>query len=127
MENKHWEIFFHGIDFPLDEEVSSDIFLGLLQTRFSLFFNRVDGTIIPEQENAADSFLARLMLSAQIVEWIGRRNIEVATAEDGREQRAAVSQQSILIDSTKKGEYDVNVDYYLFEDAQELQTLKVSI
>lgn len=127
MENKHWDVFFYGETLDPIEEIETDLLAGFLQPKGSMYFARQDGTLLAEGENHPQSFIQEIMFAADILEYIGRRNLDVATANDGREQRVAASQQTISIDIPERGHYDAEVRYIPFFSAVELKALKVSI
>ena len=117
--------FFYGEkQNPLAIENESDIYWGLIQKKRSLFYNRQDGTGIPDKLNYPNSLTLLVGTRYDVVNWAALRNTRVSTKEPDR--RVAISQDTVnIVQNNIKGEMDVNVSYIPFADFE--QPAKVSL
>lgn len=124
-----WDYFWYSDKVPLADEVAQDLRRGIIQPRGTMFFYRMDGTILYSKENAPlDSLNQQVETRYDIVDYIGRRNLEVDFgANNGRDQRAASSQSVITFDKIDRGAYEVRVLYFLFADLQSIRDLTVKV
>lgn len=128
MDEVDWDYFWYAGQIGIIDEVREDLKMGIMQPRGSLYFNRMDGTILYLKENAPGTINHEIETRFSIVDWVGRRNIEVDDGEEsGIDQRAVVSQSSITFDRIDRQSYDVSVYYYLFSDITQFQKMTVQI
>jgi len=100
-----WDVFFYYGDDP-KETTKQDIYVGVLQPRNAMFFNRSYGADVSNFENR--SGLAKIIeMRYNIADFIARRNLDVPD-----KIKAYASQNEILVENVGRGQIDVIVNYY---------------
>jgi hypothetical protein len=117
---------FYG-DGELLDEIQSDILIGLTQPKRSFFYNRQDSSGVPERENLPNSFVLQVGCKYDIVRWIGYRNGNVETGENGGKERRVAASQTAISFVVDGGNLDVTVQYIPLVNIQAAQTVAIPI
>ena len=122
---KDLDIFFFYGENDLDLETKSDILLGLIQKKRTMYYNRLDGAGISNRENSPNALLLQVVGRYDIINWVSLRNTRVSDGSNGPDRRVAVSQKSIKFTPDDKGNIDVAVLYIPLNNIQ--STSKVAL
>lgn len=123
-----FDLFFYygeqGSDLKM--EIESDLLMGMVQKKRSLFYDRRDSVGVSEKENYPNSFVLAFMARYDIVNWTAWKNTQISDGSSTYpDRRIAVSQNSIEI-SQRGQEMDLKVNYIPFFDIKKsgnVQTL----
>lgn len=107
--------FFYGQSDLLKEQ-ESDLYIGLIQPKRSLYYNRNFGAGIVEYENYPNSITIQVGLRYEISAHIARQNQRISDGSEGSvDRRIAVSQNSVRIEH-KGEELNVSVFFIPYKD-----------
>ncbi len=121
-------IFFNYGSLDLELETEHDIFLGLLQGRNSLFYNRRDGAGISSYENYPSALWLQVMLKFEVMAWNAYRNVNTGNGLDGtKDRRVAMSQDYMKIENVENGAINFDIYYIPFSDYRNAKQLSSPI
>lgn len=111
-----WDTFFYYGQNKnnLNAEIESDLIIGVMQSKRTLFYNREFGGAIPDHENYPTGIALTIGLRFDISMHIARENTRVTDGNSGfQDRRIAVSHNSISIKEpeTNSGNLDVSILY----------------
>jgi len=118
--------FFYG-EADIKRENESDLLIGLLQPKRSLFYNRRDGAGIKEYKNLPNGLQLQATLRFVIANYVAFRNTRVTGGENNtRDRRLAVSQNTIGFER-RGGELDVIIQFIAFVDITRSEQTSVPV
>lgn len=124
-----FDIFFYYGKSDLEIETKSDLMANLMQPKRSLFYNRaLDATGIHDYENFPEGPRIRVNLPYDIVNSFGKRNQFVSSGENGtRDRRVAVSQSTVKVEFSGKGNVNVTVLYIPLANFKQTESLQIGL
>ena len=120
-------LFFYGSN-DLAEECASDLYQILFQPSRSMFFYRDFGAGISAHENYPSGISREILIPFAIADSVAKRNTIVGDGTNGTvDRRIATSQSVISVESDNSGNTDIVVNYFLYADQKDFQTLSFPV
>ena len=116
--------FYYGLG-ELSLENASDLMLGLLQEKRTLYYNRREG--IANKENYPNALTLQVGMKFEIASYAAYRNTQVGDGTDGtKERRLGVSQDSIAFE-VKNDNLDVKVFYIEYNNYNDVKNINLPV
>jgi len=119
-----FDLFFNYGANDLDLEIESDLVMGLLQPKNSLFGFRSFGAGVSEKENYPNTVSLSVGLKYDIALHVAKQNLIVSSQNPDR--RVATSQNSIKINQSG-GNLDVQVLYIAYKDYRKSSSISLPL
>lgn len=113
--NNFDNFFFYGLN-DISKEIETDLYIGLVQPKRSLFYDRNFGSGIVEYENYPNTVAMQVGLRYQVSAHVARENQRISDGSGGsKDRRVAVSSNSIRVEH-KGQELNISVFYIPYKD-----------
>ena len=124
-----FDIFFYYGQSDLEIETKSDLMANLSQPKRSLFYNRaLDSAGIYDYENFPEGPRVRVNLPYDVVNSFSKRNQFISNGENGaRDRRVAVSQSTVRVEFSGRGNVNVTVLYIPLADFKQTESLQIGL
>lgn len=121
-----FNVFLRYGDDP-DLETEHDLYLGVLQKKRSLYYDREDGCGISGRENYPNAALIQVVGAYDVMRFIAFRNSQVTDGRNNTLDRRAASSQNFIVFFPDGENLSVNVGYIPFANFQSPKNLNIPL
>ncbi len=121
------DIFFYHDTVDIGTEIEADIFLGLLQPKGCLFYNRSYGCDLAMMENRPNALTMLVVVPFDVVQFVGVRNGRVSDGGSGLPDRRVATTQDRVVVEVEGQETDVSIDYVELRSLTEVKNIRTPV